>query len=133
MTSGETANECNFDNFPCHTQALERCVKVVTKESQDVVGFKNRDGFIRNILISTAVDFAFEVFNEGGTLDASVLPQLVYCCDVNPSIDTLEKMGYVKKHAYCMYTASPVCIYKVFQSSVAAVIWKDKDINIIFN
>ncbi|CAH1984975.1 unnamed protein product [Acanthoscelides obtectus] len=44
------------------------------------------------------VDFAFEVFNEGGTLDASTLPQLVYCCDVNPSIDTLEKMGYVKKH-----------------------------------
>lgn len=33
--------------FPCHTQAVERCVKIVTEASSTVCGFSNRDGLIR--------------------------------------------------------------------------------------
>ena len=35
-----------FD-FPCHTQAVERCVKLVTEASTKVYGKDRRDGFIR--------------------------------------------------------------------------------------
>lgn len=54
ITAGETADEWNFGKFPCHTQAVERCVKLVTEASQKVVGAKNRDGFIRSTLASRA-------------------------------------------------------------------------------
>ena len=37
----------NFDRLPCHTQAVERCVKLVTEASSSVCGTKFRDGFIR--------------------------------------------------------------------------------------
>lgn len=39
-------------NFPCHTQAVERCVKLVTESSGKVCGHDNRDGFIRSTLLS---------------------------------------------------------------------------------
>ena len=42
------------ENFPCHTQAVERCVKTVTEASMAVCGFKARDGLIRNRLESRA-------------------------------------------------------------------------------
>ena len=32
--------------FPCHTQGVERCVKLVTEATAAVCGTKNRDGFI---------------------------------------------------------------------------------------
>ena len=35
-----------FD-FPCHTQALERCIKLVTEASCKVYGKDSRDGFVR--------------------------------------------------------------------------------------
>ena len=34
-------------NFPCHTQAVERAIKLVTDASASVVGHENRDGYIR--------------------------------------------------------------------------------------
>jgi hypothetical protein len=34
-------------DFPCHTQAVERIIKLVTDASGSVVGEQNRDGFIR--------------------------------------------------------------------------------------
>lgn len=34
-------------NFPCHSQAVERCVKIVTEASGAVCGTEARDGFIR--------------------------------------------------------------------------------------
>src|SRR6218665_2401516 len=37
-----------FPRFPCHTQAVERCIKLVTEASTAVSGKRNRDGFIRN-------------------------------------------------------------------------------------
>lgn len=54
VESGKTAEEWKFDKFPCHTQAVERCVKLVTEASQKVVGSSNRDGFIRTTLLSRA-------------------------------------------------------------------------------
>ena len=42
----------NFKQFPCHTQAVERCVKLVTKVSGKVCGECARDGFIRATLLS---------------------------------------------------------------------------------
>lgn len=42
-------------NFPCHTQAVERCVKLVTEASSSVCGSDARDGFIRNRLVSRAI------------------------------------------------------------------------------
>lgn len=50
ITVGETADDWNFGKFPRHTQAVERCVKLVTESSQKVVGAKNQDGFIRSTL-----------------------------------------------------------------------------------
>lgn len=55
ITVGETADDWNFGKFPCHTQAVERCVKLVTESSQKVVGANNRDGFIRSTLASRAL------------------------------------------------------------------------------
>lgn len=40
--------------MPCHTQAVERCVKLVTESSKTVCGERNRDGLIRTTLASRA-------------------------------------------------------------------------------
>ena len=37
----------NMTDFPCHTQAVERMIKLVTDASAAVVGQENRDGYIR--------------------------------------------------------------------------------------
>ncbi|GBM71868.1 hypothetical protein AVEN_232094-1 [Araneus ventricosus] len=34
-------------NYPCHTQSVERCVKLVTDASVAVCGATKRNGFIR--------------------------------------------------------------------------------------
>ncbi|GBN02273.1 hypothetical protein AVEN_209050-1 [Araneus ventricosus] len=52
VQSGGTAAEWNLDNFQCHTQAMERCVKLVTEASQKAFGSNFRDGFIRTTLLS---------------------------------------------------------------------------------
>ena len=33
--------------FPCHTQGVERCIKLVTEASVEVCGYDSRDGYIR--------------------------------------------------------------------------------------
>ena len=59
----ETENTMNFihsrgaPNFhakaiPCHTQAVERHIKLVTEASHKVCGGSNGDGFIRSTLLS---------------------------------------------------------------------------------
>ena len=40
----------DFPRFPSHTQAVERCVKLVTQASAAVCGQTSRDGFIRSRL-----------------------------------------------------------------------------------
>ena len=42
-------------NFPCHTQAVERCVKLVTESSAAVCGQQQRDGFIRSRIKSRKI------------------------------------------------------------------------------
>ncbi|CAD7001628.1 unnamed protein product [Ceratitis capitata] len=39
--------DINLADIPCHTQAVERCVKLVTQASSKVYGPERRDGFIR--------------------------------------------------------------------------------------
>lgn len=51
----KTLPEFEFMNFPCHTQAVERCVKLVTEASDKVCGQDNRDGFIRTTMLSRSV------------------------------------------------------------------------------
>lgn len=46
--------------YPCHTQSVERLVKLVTEASAKVYGYKNRDGYIRNTLKSRKIMPAFE-------------------------------------------------------------------------
>lgn len=46
--------------LPCHTQCVERYVKLVTNASSKVVGYKARDGFIRNQIKSRKSMPAFE-------------------------------------------------------------------------
>ena len=45
----------DFVKFPCHSQAVERCVKVVTEASAHVCGQERRDGFIRAKLLSRSI------------------------------------------------------------------------------
>ncbi|KAK3917253.1 Polyketide synthase 1 [Frankliniella fusca] len=44
--------EENLPPFPCHTQAVERTVQLVSKASKNVSGQDGRDGFIRNTIQS---------------------------------------------------------------------------------
>ncbi|KAI5751707.1 hypothetical protein M8J77_010157 [Diaphorina citri] len=46
--------------LPCHTQCVERYVKLVTNASSKVVGYKARDDFIRNQIESRKSMSAFE-------------------------------------------------------------------------
>lgn len=46
VTSGDVP-VIDFQQYPCHTQAVERCVKLVTEASSAVYGQNARDGFIR--------------------------------------------------------------------------------------
>ena len=39
-----------FEQFPCHTQSVERCVQLVTEASSKCFGEENRDGYIRSKL-----------------------------------------------------------------------------------
>ena len=51
----------NIENFPCHTQAVERCIKLVTEASQSVCGENRRDGFIRSRKESTRTSRDFKI------------------------------------------------------------------------
>lgn len=44
--------DTTFKTFPVHTQAVERCVKLVTEASRKVCGAESRDGFVRTTLLS---------------------------------------------------------------------------------
>lgn len=45
----------DLTNFPCHTQAVERCVKLVSEASLKVCGSESRDGYIRTSLLSRSI------------------------------------------------------------------------------
>jgi hypothetical protein len=42
-----SGNPLEFEKLPCHTQAVERCVKLVNEASAAAFGTAKRDGFIR--------------------------------------------------------------------------------------
>lgn len=50
--------------FPCHTQAVERCIKLVTEASSAVCGADGRDGFIRSRLASRQIMPSFNTKNQ---------------------------------------------------------------------
>lgn len=52
--------EIDIPEFACHTQGVERCVKIVTEAAASVFGTENRDGFIRSRLHSRAIMPKFE-------------------------------------------------------------------------
>ena len=43
----KTGKMFEIEDFPCHTQSVERCIKLVTEASASVCGHEKRDGFIR--------------------------------------------------------------------------------------
>ncbi|GBO02834.1 hypothetical protein AVEN_79765-1 [Araneus ventricosus] len=55
IVSDKKNPEWNFVHFPCHTQVVERCVKLVTETTAEVYGFQNRDGFIRSKFFSQPI------------------------------------------------------------------------------
>ncbi|CAH0383699.1 unnamed protein product [Bemisia tabaci] len=50
----------SFYKYPCHTQSVERCVKIVTEASALVCGGEERDGLIRSKLKARLLMPAFE-------------------------------------------------------------------------
>lgn len=56
----EVPSEIGILKFPCHSQAVERCVKLVTEASTAVCGFDARDGYIRSKIASRAALPIFE-------------------------------------------------------------------------
>ncbi|GBL77695.1 hypothetical protein AVEN_152916-1 [Araneus ventricosus] len=47
VVDGGPAEVFDFQNYPCHTHSVERCVKLVTEASAAVCGVTKRNGFIR--------------------------------------------------------------------------------------
>ena len=52
LTDEEILNDSLVLKHPCHTQALERSIKVLSAASSQVVGFPRRDGLTRQRLRS---------------------------------------------------------------------------------
>ena len=48
----QTPHKWTLDDFPCHTQSVERHVKMVTEAASSVCGDLRRDGYIRAKLLS---------------------------------------------------------------------------------
>jgi len=45
--AGGSIPTMDFPKYPCHTQSVERCVKLVTEAAASVCSARARDGFIR--------------------------------------------------------------------------------------
>jgi hypothetical protein len=66
VSKGENSELWHSEIFqlPCHTQAVERCVKLVTEASRKVADDIRRDGYIRTVLGSRALMPSFETKND---------------------------------------------------------------------
>lgn len=60
LVSSKSDTLIQLPEYPCHTQAVERCVKMVTEASLNVAGEKARDGFIRSKIKSREIMPNFE-------------------------------------------------------------------------
>jgi hypothetical protein len=56
----DVPDEIHIFRYPCHSQAVERCVKLVTEATAAVCGNEARDGFIRSKITSRTVLPKFE-------------------------------------------------------------------------
>ena len=56
----EVPDEIDIVKYPCNTQAVERCIKLVTEASAAVCGHDARDGFIRSRIASISALPTFE-------------------------------------------------------------------------
>ena len=56
----ETGEYIKIPKFPCHTQAVERNIKLVTESSTAVCGQSRRDGYIRAKIQSQQLMPSFE-------------------------------------------------------------------------
>ena len=62
------SEKLNLCLYPCHTQSVERCIKIITDASNTVYGFEARDGFIKSCIahrqimpkFNTKKNFAFK-------------------------------------------------------------------------
>ncbi|GBM92903.1 hypothetical protein AVEN_189143-1 [Araneus ventricosus] len=55
LINSDTTPIREIETFPCHTQSVERCIKLVTEASNKVCGHEARDGYIRATLKSRSV------------------------------------------------------------------------------
>ena len=46
--------------FPCHTQCVERIVKLITETCTEVCGEQKKDGFIKTTLLSRSAMLSFD-------------------------------------------------------------------------
>lgn len=62
VKKGNTSQLWNYNGFyiPNHTQAVERCVKLVTETSVKVAGAERRDGYIRVAFASRSAMTTFQ-------------------------------------------------------------------------
>ena len=51
-------------NYPCHTQAVERAIKLVTEASASVCGSKERNGYIKKMSYKLGRRCLFSIANE---------------------------------------------------------------------
>ncbi|GBN17975.1 hypothetical protein AVEN_161558-1 [Araneus ventricosus] len=72
LVNSDTTAIREIQKFPCHTQAVERCIKLVTEASNKVCGHEARDGYIRATLkfrsvmpnFSKKSDFKYVVYTK---------------------------------------------------------------------
>ncbi|KAJ8935934.1 hypothetical protein NQ314_012555 [Rhamnusium bicolor] len=50
------------------------------------------------------LQFAFEVYKTDDTVDGTLLGKFMYCCGVNPSLETLKKLGLAEKEGQKKFT-----------------------------
>ena len=60
LIAGNAPPVLEFESFPCHTQSVEKCVKLVTEAAAAVCEENNRDGFKRARLQSRELMPQFE-------------------------------------------------------------------------
>ena len=78
-----------FPRLPCHTQAVERCVKIVTEASGAVCGVDQRDGYIK-VRLESRGSCHFSTPNEITSCDnnrhyyilTNVLNGFFFVCDI---------------------------------------------------
>jgi len=72
LISGETSHVISIEKFPCHTQSVERCVKLVTEAAAAVCGPEARDSYIRSRLHARDLMPQFETKGDYCTMRESV-------------------------------------------------------------